>query len=261
MGKQSNTVLLLLVVAGGVSTAEAQVMCGDTITTREVLTEDLFCSGFDPALTIQGPGGRLDMRRFTVSCEGTTADGIELTGDGAVLQNGFVTSCGDGVRLQGTNGRVERMIVENNSDVGVFISDDAGSGNQVRETISLNNADDGFKDFSSGGNTFERNLATRNGFQGFQFGGNASGNTLRRNVSTNNNENGFEIDNDNHLVTQNVAQNNESDGFEIGASASDSWITLNVALKNLDDGIDVELGATNNALTRNVGSGNGSGKS
>jgi parallel beta-helix repeat protein len=220
------------------------------------LTENLFCGGFDPALTIEGPGGKLNMRRFTVSCEGTTADGIELTGDGAVLQNGSVTSCGDGVRLQGSNGRVQRMVVENNSDVGVFISDDAGSGNQVRETLSRNNADDGFKDFSSGGNIFERNQATRNEFNGFQVGGNANGNTLRRNVATNNGGDGFEIDNDNHLVTQNVARNNESNGFAI--QGSDSWITRNDALKNLDDGIDVELGATDNTLTRNVGLGNGS---
>jgi parallel beta-helix repeat protein len=246
---------LPLPLTGGFPTAQPPVRCGDTITTRQVLTRNLLCSGFDPALVIEGPGGRLDMRRFTVSCGGTSADGIELDGDGAVLQNGRVTGCGDGVRLQGANGRVQKMLVENNSDVGVFISDDAGSGNRVRKSISRNNADDGFKDFSPGGNTFEHNVATRNEFQGFQFGGSASGNTLRRNVASNNGENGVEVANDNHLVAQNVALNNENNGFQIGSS--NSWITRNLARKNLGDGIDVEPGATGNRLKHNVGSRNG----
>jgi parallel beta-helix repeat protein len=256
MGKQSMMALLLLAVAGGTSTAQAQVNCGDTITTPAVLTEDLFCGGFDPALTIVGPEGSLDMRGFTVSCEGTTADGIELEGDGAVLRNGVVTSCGDGVRLQGENGRLSRMIVEDNSDVGVFVADDAGSGNLVRDTISRNNGDDGFSDFSAGGNTYERNVATGNELNGFQIGSISSGNTLRHNLAANNGLHGFEIDNDNHLVTQNVAKENEGDGFQI--QESNNRVTLNLALKNLGDGIDVGLDGTGNILKWNVALGNGS---
>jgi hypothetical protein len=76
MVQKLSLILVLLGVAAGFSPAQAQVQCGDVIDTPAALTTDLTCNT-DPALTVQGPGGALDLHGHTVRCvDNQNQDGI-----------------------------------------------------------------------------------------------------------------------------------------------------------------------------------------
>ena len=79
-----------------VPVASAQLQCGAEVTIDVELTSDLGpCSGPTPAITIRGPA-RLNLNGFSVTCETGTqspSGGIELTGQGAELQDGVVKDC------------------------------------------------------------------------------------------------------------------------------------------------------------------------
>lgn len=69
------------------------VACGATLEDGEfMMTRDLSCSQ-DPALIVVGPA-TLDMKGHTLECDGGLF-GILVSGTGAIVSNGRITSCGD----------------------------------------------------------------------------------------------------------------------------------------------------------------------
>lgn len=250
MYQKLSIAITLCAAAGGFATAQAQVMCGDVITTHQVLTQDLSCPGFDPALTIQGPGGSLDMRRHTLSCAGSNAGGIDVNGTGAVLKSGTVSDCSIGVVLDGRGNRVlNGMILENNSIDGLDLF---GSEHRVSGTTARNNAADGFCIDGDGSSILTGNHATNNGDSGFDT---IEGDTYVSNVANGNGAEGFKV-RTNNILNSNLARNNDTDGFSIIDNGS--RLTRNSAQNNFDDGIDVDSGSLNNKLSQNTAADNGS---
>lgn len=252
MCKKLSIAVALCAAAASFSASAAPVQCGDVITTKRVLTSDLSCTGFDPALTVQGPKGSLDMRGHTLSCEGAVFIGIDMAN--AQLRNGTVTACIEGVELNGQKNTVNRMTLQGN-EVGLSI--EGGSGHRVTGSTALDNASGGFASFS-GGNFFFDNRAVSNGSTGFDTNdnsGNGQGDKYLRNVALNNGENGFVV-RDNNTLVRNTASRNVEDGFAIEGESN--TLTGNIARRNFDDGIDAEQGSLNNTLSGNNASGNGS---
>ncbi|WHI46058.1 hypothetical protein [Microbulbifer sp. VAAF005] len=79
----SNIKPSIIAVAGccliGVSSITLAVSCGDSITTAEVLDNDITNCAADPAITIIGPNGSLNLNNHNISCIGV-GTGIFLDG-------------------------------------------------------------------------------------------------------------------------------------------------------------------------------------
>lgn len=243
MNKRTNIAITLCALAGGLSVAEAQVMCGDTITTPEVLTADLSCGfgGGAGVIRVQGPGGSLDLRGFTISCENDGSFALELTGSGAVVQNGTVTSCDIGVGVEGNGHRVQRVIARFNED-GLSVS---GSGNRILQNNVRDNAIEGIR-IEGSANLVRDNILSNNNIDAL-----GSGNKYGDNMVVGS---GFTIRGNNDVFVRNVARDG-AQGFTV--QGDNNVLTANRAENNFDDGIDVAAGATGNKLKRNSGSGNG----
>ncbi|WNZ54890.1 right-handed parallel beta-helix repeat-containing protein [Microbulbifer sp. MKSA007] len=116
----------LLPAAGiAISFESYAVSCGDTITSQETLTQDLVCAT-NPALTITGPLGGLDMDGFTVTCSASTDDGILLNGLSASLTSGVIDNCNNSIMLQDDGSHyVTSVDIDDPDGVGVLISSDS----------------------------------------------------------------------------------------------------------------------------------------
>jgi hypothetical protein len=131
------TIITALALCIASAPALAQVQCGDTITTRIVMTEDLVCGGNGPALMIDG--GTLLMQGHTLRCEPSLfdhggRDGISLVGRGSALMNGTIAGC-DWISLLLTgsgNHTVRDIHVASESVVGADIQSDRNSVTRLR---------------------------------------------------------------------------------------------------------------------------------
>jgi parallel beta-helix repeat protein len=124
--------------------AQAQVVCGQNVTSNAKLTENLVCPSEGNTQVLTVTGARLDMNGFNIHCQDDSDHGIVLMGSRAHLLNGSVSGCNDGVRLEG-NGR-----------------------HNVSDVIAHANSDDGFHSVSAN-NTLSNVSAVRNGNNGFLF--------------------------------------------------------------------------------------------
>ncbi|WP_444942410.1 NosD domain-containing protein [Microbulbifer sp. ZKSA004] len=174
------------------------VDCGDTITTPEVLDQDLVCST-EPALTIMGPTGSLDMAEYTLRCDGS-AVGIQIDGVAAFLSNGVVTLCDIGISLDGTGAHNIQAIrvdgtdisgiavnssfnsviqsgIFKNSGTGIFIT---GDNNNVSSSSILDNLENGIQ-LEGNNNLIVSNEISRSTLNGILIG-KADGNTVAQNT-------------------------------------------------------------------------------
>ncbi|WP_444916427.1 right-handed parallel beta-helix repeat-containing protein [Microbulbifer sp. JMSA003] len=210
----------------------AAVECGDTITSAEILTEDLLnCSG-TPALTIEGPTGSLDMNGFTLECGGGSSRGIDVLGSAAVLSNGVVDGCAIGIFVDGDGFHsIQTMTVQDGIDVGIWL-------------ISENNIVNG---------------STATGFfnRGIEIQGSNSqviGNFLIDNQGGT--SSGILINGDNSFVAQNICDNNNGEGIVIDPS-SGGLVVQNIVTNNGQTGISMEGGGQSDYLiTGNIATGN-----
>ena len=225
---------------------QAQVVCGDTITTNTTLTADLGPCGTKPALFVKGPAS-LDMGGHTVSCTGAF-DGIALTGQAAKLRNGVVTGCVDGIDFGGTGRhRVERVLATNN---GIGFAVNIGSD---KNRLNHNWATDNTIGFQVKGTqcTLIKNTSTTN-VTGFRV--ESIQTMLRKNTAARNTDVGFFLDGSKHLVLQNVAQQNGDNGFFTVGNSRELTLKQNQALDNAIDGI--HHNGTDSKLQQNTALGN-----
>ena len=223
-----------LVVA---STAEAQIACGDTITSGQKirLTADVGpCSQGGPVLTIEG-GGRLNMNGHTIECVNGSSQGVVLTGEAARIENGVIQGCDtQNLLLDGTGShRVSDVIVTGSFLNGVRI---LSAGNKLKDNIAVDNSGDGFVLFTSAsGNDLKGNIADSNGSRGFALSGN--GERLLRNSAAGNTNDGFDVRGNGHFLNGNTAIGNGQKGFEV--FDADNRLLRNTAIGNVAEGIRV----------------------
>ncbi|WNZ57589.1 right-handed parallel beta-helix repeat-containing protein [Microbulbifer sp. MKSA007] len=210
----------------------AAVECGDTITTAEILTEDLLNCSSTPALTIEGPTGSLDMNGFTLECGGGSTRGIDVLGIAAVLSNGVVDGCATGILVDGDGFHsIQTMTVQNGIETGIWL-------------ISENNIVSG---------------STATGFftRGMELDG--ANNSAVRNFLIDNQggaSRGLYIGGDNAFVAQNFCDSNNEGGIVIGPS-SGGLVVQNIVTNNGQTGISMEGGGQSDYLiTGNIATGN-----
>lgn len=110
--------------------------CGDTIGPGGSwrLATELLCASDAAALTIVGPT-KLDLAGATITCGTTNNDavGIEITGAGARVANGFVAGCREGIRGDGDDHVVRSVSVSQFGYQGIVLVGNRGSlvGNRV----------------------------------------------------------------------------------------------------------------------------------
>jgi len=228
----------------GASTLGAQVVCGDIITTPAELTADLICDGNDagPALTVMGPGGKLDLNGFTVDCDNdadaTDTDGIVLTGRKALVHSGTVTDCTDGVVLIAPgHHHVANITSELNSGDGFRVPDGGSNRNKLNANTAQDNGGAGFHVGSAAGsssdNSFVANLSDDNGGYGLRIWTTGGG----------------------HKVNGNTFSNNGAAGIVVHVSASQA-IHGNTIFSNGTQGIGILAGGRN-VITENMIDDNG----
>ncbi|WP_444943918.1 right-handed parallel beta-helix repeat-containing protein [Microbulbifer sp. ZKSA006] len=263
MKKVTLTIAYALLPAIGLSTSllSHAVSCGDNITTQEILTGDLSCAT-NPALTITGPAGSLDMAGFTVICTNPANDGISLEGLGARLSNGEVEICNDSVILSGDGSHsvVDIGIIDlfgtgvvidsDNNFVSeiAFASDGATSthGIHVTASASYNTITDNFIDSSGDdgillegtSNNVTNNIVDSTSDAGINVASGANSNIIILNLIQNGGDTGIKVNSDANLISQNQVNNNIT-GITI-EDASDNLVNLNEVGDNTDYGISIE---------------------
>jgi parallel beta-helix repeat protein len=245
--------MALALLGGGLGAAPAWAQnCGDTIGPGGIVTlpGNVGPCATNPALTVVGPV-IFNLNGFTVSCDTTATDGIVVQGSRAVVSNGTVTGCDDGVQLDG-DGRhvITRIISRLNGNEGFEIN---SHRNALSFNIALDNGDDGFE-IRGSFNVLSFNKARRNDEDGFDIGGDSVNNKLITNTAEDNIDDGFQVGGADHVLKFNHANRNGR-GFIILENASNNRLSFNVAFANEFDGFDVE--GDNNSLTRNVAKQNG----
>lgn len=223
----------------GAPTLGAQVMCGDTIMTSAKLTANLTCTGDTgpAALTVMGPGGKLNLNGFTVDCnnddDAVDTNGILLTGSKARAFSGTVTDCTNGVVLNGTGRHhVAGITSEDNSGDGFLLTMDS-DGNNLNGNTAQRNGNAGFQAFRSDDNHFSGNLAdgnntvtlrSRAGFYIFS----ASGNQLNGNTSRDNVGRGIFVDRAGPTtIHSNTVVNNGFHEIELSVGIGGNFVTSN----------------------------------
>ncbi|WP_444931612.1 right-handed parallel beta-helix repeat-containing protein [Microbulbifer sp. SSSA002] len=293
MKKPSLPLLLTLLPTLGLPLASNSfaVSCGDTITTQESLTEDLSC-GTNPALTINGPSGGLNLNGFTVTCLDSSYEGIYLTGLAASLFNGVIDNCNDSIALMEDGIHfVSDIEIYNLVDVGVRIESNSNFvagviipfyGTQFSIGIDIENP--------ASFNQITGNFLESPGFSGIYIEG--SSNTVTRNEiiefdefgitldadggsnlvlfnsivgdsvpRISNTLNGYDgvgisVNSDSNLISQNAISNNVT-GIKINNSDRNT-VSGNEAVDNTDYGIVIEgAGAESNNILSNTANNNG----
>ena len=274
--KHFNSIRILTALACcfvvGASTLAAQVACGDIITSPAALTGNLTCVGdAGPALTVMGPGGKLNLKGFTVDCnnddDATDTDGILLTGSKALVHSGTVTDCTDGVVLSAPGKHhVANITSELNSRHGFEVPNNMSNGNKLNTNTTQDNGGDGFHVGGPGGsgsfdNSFVANLSDSNGTSGLPFrgfglrfhatgGGKVNGNTF-----SNNRLQGIFVDRSTRsgrslTIHGNTIFNNGAGGILVSSGLGGNIITANM-ITGGGNGIVLSF-ADNNRLEGNI---------
>jgi parallel beta-helix repeat protein len=260
--------------------SQTNIECGDTLGPRGtfVLHRDLDCDSVahPVALTLLD-GAKLSMRGHTISCSAAPAvdsTGIQLPGDGSILENGSVVGCNIGVHLAG-NGRhvVKRMsllecggnsfhvessannLFDNFVTGGDFAFGIFGDNNLIIHNHSIESTGTGFHVLGAN-NRLYRNRSDRSVCHGFSVDG--PSNRLHRNEATGNvlrNCPAINVPGGSSVLHDNIATGNSGDGFFVYLRDLNRLFG-NTADGNRGTGIHIATTSKNNLLLRNAAVGN-----
>ncbi|WP_445360154.1 NosD domain-containing protein [Microbulbifer sp. EKSA005] len=139
------------------------VDCGDTITSPEVLDQDLVCST-EPALTIMGPTGSLDMAEYTLRCDGSAVN----SSFNSVIQSGIFKNSGTGIFIAGDNNNVSSSSILDNLENGIQLE---GNNNLIVSNEISRSTLNGILIGKADGNTVAQNTVSMSGIGGANTAG------------------------------------------------------------------------------------------
>ncbi|AWF81958.1 hypothetical protein BTJ40_14615 [Microbulbifer sp. A4B17] len=255
------------------------VSCGDTITTQETLTEDLLCTD-NPALTISGPGGGLDLAGFTVECSDSSNEGIYLTGLAASVTSGEVTNCfnsillvDDGVHsvtdIEITEPDEVGVVIDSNSNFVTGVQVIAGSGDfatgiNIEDPASYNQILGNFVEgavfagiyVEGRGNNITSNEIVGSDNFGIRLDPDGFSNLILQNIIDGGAGIGIAVNSDFNLISQNSINNNQT-GISI-ESADNNTVNINTSDNNSVYGIAIQgTDANFNSILSNSADNNG----
>ncbi|MFC1664689.1 right-handed parallel beta-helix repeat-containing protein [Pseudomonadota bacterium] len=239
---------LLTLCFSAASFALDEFPCGQTITGKVILTQNVECSS-NPGVTVDG--GSLDLNGFVLSCNNDSNNGVVLTGKGAKLYNGSIGArCDDGVRAQGEGKcQISNVLSTGHNDDGFDI---AADGCKLTGNVALGNDDNGF-DIDGSKTLLTQNLSRDNGDHGFVSGSGLEKNKYQSNTAAGNGDDGFYIDGGtDHKLQKNLSAENGGDGYDIFSDKNN--LKQNRSFLNWSDGIYID--ATNSKIQKNVSSTN-----
>lgn len=217
------------------SSSALAVGCGDTLTGGSVrINEAIGPCAENPALTIEGPVN-VNFNGFTLECSGADTTGISIKGHNAIVQNGTVLNCEDGIEVDGDGEhQVLKMTVTSNQSYGnrgfrVKSNDNRLVGNTAQAFYG-----EGFR-VEGQGNRLVNNQALNNDDHGFRLRGDGN-HELINNVADGNSAEGFRLDSDNNSLINNVSSNNGDEGFRARDGAGNSLLNNRAAGNGITDG-------------------------
>ncbi|WP_444932819.1 right-handed parallel beta-helix repeat-containing protein [Microbulbifer sp. JTAC008] len=192
-----------LVISGSVN---ADIVCGGTITTPEVLTGNFSCNS---GVIVTGPTGSLNLNGFTFDCEGGA--GVILEGTGAVLSGGAsggtLDECGTGVIAAGSGSHTITGITF--SEVfgeGVFL--DSDNNTLSGSIIDVPIGGEGVFIRGSNSTVINNEIVSSDGFgeSGIFFDLGADNSTVISNKITGFSDYGMEICSNGNFIAQNTVE-------------------------------------------------------
>jgi parallel beta-helix repeat protein len=196
------------------------VQCGDVLISAGtvVLDSDLTCPNPDQdayRAGLEAFGDTiLDLNGHTISCGVGLRRAIRL--GGAILRNGTIANCPEGLYIDGGKAMVEHMVFTHNT-VGVLVN--GGHGNTLRNNTAIENVY-GFAvipneedDTGPDDNVLLNNLATRNSGAGFTVGKGRRNRLIGNTASINGI--GFIFNTADFFASANVAEENLGPGFDV----------------------------------------------
>jgi hypothetical protein len=247
--------LVALVVA---SHAEAQLACGDTVTTSATLTADLVCDATAGPVVTVGAGAKLDLAGHAIRCTAGASPGIQVSGNGATVRGGVVQGCVTAINVAGDGNRVRDVVVAfaANTAYGIRLAGNgnlvrrcalggaltdaveiAGNANRIVRNIGVGGGEANFKVASGSDNVLVDNVAYFANANGFLLGQTAQRTVLRDNVAVVG-QDGFHIGGTDHRLVRNVALDQQSAGFAMVFDSTGSRLRHNTASFS-EEGFDI----------------------
>ena len=241
------TVLLLVTSAG------AQVACGDTLTESVQLTADLECTG-TRGLIVGADKITIDLNGFKLFGDGDVGDvGIDngLGFDGVTIKNGTVSEFDECISI---GGNAQKNVVTN--VIVSFALNDAIDLNdsdftKISKSTLLNNGAGVQIGTDATGNVVEKSFILGSAGAGVQILG--ADNLVQKNQFTVN-EDGVRVLGGGNRVLSNNVHRSEHDGIAIEGGTGNE-VAKNTLVGNRNDGIEVR-NAPGTIVTKNVSSGN-----
>ncbi|MCO1336363.1 right-handed parallel beta-helix repeat-containing protein [Microbulbifer sp. OS29] len=220
------------------------VSCGDVITTAEVLDTDITNCAIDPAVTVTGPTGSLNLNNFDISCNGA-GTGIFINGISASIIGGSnltstVSNCGVPIRIEGDGFHTMQGVnVTGTFVTGIAIQSDH---NFLLQVNSSNTSGSGIRIFGEN-NSLVSTTTDNNVQQGIIVYG--DGTFISQSQANSNTAIGILIEGpDNCTFSQNTTNDNSLAGIYMSGplAQTGNQVIGNTALGNgTDDFIDTNL--------------------
>ncbi|WP_238152014.1 right-handed parallel beta-helix repeat-containing protein [Microbulbifer sp. A4B17] len=252
---------LALVLALSASTEVLAVECGDTISKPTTLTQDLSCelSTANPvALTIVGPLGSLNMAGFELGCVSldptqTEFYAVEFQGTSAILSNGQLTNCTNGI-ITSSSGfhSISNIVIDNAQRNAILLF---GDGNTIINVDITGPATstifDGIEVFGDY-NVISRSSVLGGGDEGIEILGDY--NNISFTTVSGFSEDGFEVDGNFTFISNSIIENNVETGAILNGNFT--HMSQNSVTGNGQAGINLS-GASNSTIADNIVANNG----
>jgi hypothetical protein len=174
--------LFSIFITAGLSLAEA-VECGDEITTSITLASDLNCSDYDGAALTLKEGAKLDLNGKKV-IGNYENDCIVIEDDGAIVKNGTVTRCKDGIRVKSNSNTIMAVEVSDSARRGIRIN---GDGNLLKNCLVSHSGRQGIKIEGGSYNEIFSTLVFDNCRDGIEIDGGSDNRVFYNHVEDNGN--------------------------------------------------------------------------
>jgi parallel beta-helix repeat protein len=245
-------VSVVALLCAGPARALTQIgSCGTTISSPGdyQVADDLSCAG--DGITITSSGVRLNMAHHVLSGNGT-GTGLSVVGvPGDVdVGNGTLTGFSTGVRIQGARGVNLEAVTATGNATGMVL--DHADGNDITDTLVMNNTGDGIQAFRSNHNVITASVSNGNGGAGL-LGQDFDDNVLSGNGFHGDGGDGVRLDraSDGNLFRANDVADNGANGLSL-VRAHGNTLKANIVRRNGGTGIRVQAGSTQNLAQGNT---------
>jgi len=168
--------------------------------------------------------GSSDVTISNVAVTDSSASGIHVRGDHAVLTDVAASNSFIGIALDGSDNEIHHTTANNNVGFGIEFTRPSSSNNTISDSVANSNGTDGMR-FEGDTNTVVNSQAVDNGNNGMYFA--RGDNTITDSNANDNAGDGIFIGRSGNTLTGNIANNNGKAGISVVCPSTLSGNTAN----------------------------------